>query len=158
MQFERAIHALHDAGVEFVVIGGLAATFHGGGRVTYDLDICYSRVSANLSRLASALRPFRPRPRGFPPKLSFVWDEMTLYNASILTLQTEIGEIDLLAEVAGLGTFEEVLCHSITVEAFERQIRTLELPALIQAKRAAGRPKDLSDVAELESILEAGQS
>ncbi len=47
MQFERA--------VDFVVIGGLAATFHGSARVTYDLDICYSRASANVRRLAAAL-------------------------------------------------------------------------------------------------------
>ena len=55
MQFERAVQALCDGGVEFVVIGGVSATLHGSARVTFDLDICYSRVSANLSRLAETL-------------------------------------------------------------------------------------------------------
>jgi hypothetical protein len=155
MQFERAVQALCDASVEFVVIGGLSATFHGSARVTYDLDICYSRASANLRRLTEALAPFHPRPRGFPAGLPFVWDEGTLRNGTVFTLQTDIGEIDLLAEVTGLGAFDEVKLHSITVEAFERQVPTLDLTGLIQAKRAAGREKDLSALPELESLLEA---
>jgi hypothetical protein len=61
-----------------------------------------------------------------------------------------------LAEVAGVGTFEDASKHSILVEAFGRQVATLDLPSLIRTKRAAGRKKDLSDLAELESLLEAG--
>lgn len=60
MQFERAAQALCDADVEFVVSGGLAATFHGSARVTYDFDICYSRLPANLRRLSAALAPSQP--------------------------------------------------------------------------------------------------
>ena len=155
MQFEKAVQTLCDAGVEFVVIGGLSATFHGSSQVTYDLDICYSRSSANLRLLASALGPFHPRPRGLPAGLPFVWDERTLSNATVLTLQTDIGEIDLLAEVTGLGAFEDVKRHSTIVEAFDREIATLDLASLIRAKRAAGREKDLRSLAELESLLEA---
>jgi hypothetical protein len=69
-----------------------------------------------------------------------------------------MGEIDLLAEVMGLGAFEDVKKHSITVGAFERQVETLDLPGLIQAKRAAGRQKDLSALPELEGLLEACES
>jgi hypothetical protein len=99
-----------------------------------------------------------PRPRGFPVNLPFVWDEGTLHNGTVFTLQTDIGEIDLLAEVTGLGAFDDVKRHSMTVEVFERQIVTLDLPGLIQAKRAAGREKDLSALPELEGLLEAGES
>jgi hypothetical protein len=155
MQFEKAVQTLCDAGVEFVVIGGLSAALHGSAQVTYDLDICYSRAPANLRQLAAALAPFHPRPRGIPAELPFVWDEVTLRNSTVFTLQTDIGEIDLLAEVAGLGAFEDVKRHSIIVEAFDRRIPTLDLPGLIRAKRAAGRAKDMSALAELESLLEA---
>jgi len=155
MQFESAVQALCDAGVDFVVIGGVSATFHGSSRVTYDLDVCYSRASSNLKRLTAALAPFHPRPRGFPKDIPFLWDEMTLHNATVLTLQTELGEIDLLAEVAGLGAYDDVKARSIIVEAYDRQVSTLDLRSLIQAKRAAGREKDLSALAELESLLEA---
>lgn len=155
MQFEKAIQALCDAGVDFVVIGGVSATFHGSSRVTYDLDICYSRASSNLKRLTAALAPFHPRPRGFPKDIPFLWDEMTLHNGTVFTLQTELGEIDLLAEVTGLGTYDDVKPRSMIVDAYDRQVSTLDLRSLIQAKRAAGREKDLSDLAELESLLEA---
>jgi hypothetical protein len=80
-----------------------------------------------------------------------------LRNGTVFTLQTDVGEIDLLAEVTGLGAFHDVKQHSITVEAFERQIATLDLRALIHAKRATGRAKDLTTLAELESLLEAGE-
>ena len=157
MQFEKAVQTLCDAGVDFVIIGGVSATLHGSATVTYDLDICYSRSSVNLERLAASLAPFRPRPREFPEGVPFLWDARTLRNVAILTLQTELGEIDLIAEVAGVGGFDEVKAHSISVEAFGRELATLDLPTLIRAKRAAGRPKDLAAVAELESLLEAGE-
>ncbi|MDQ6760168.1 MAG: nucleotidyltransferase [Acidobacteriota bacterium] len=157
MQLAKAIEVLSDAEVDFVIIGGVAAIFHGSSRVTYDLDICYSRSASNLRRLVVALAPFHPRPRGFPRILPFVWDEGTLRNATVLTLQTDIGSIDLLAEVPGLGTFAEVKRDSIMVEAFERQIASLDLPGLIQSKRAAGREKDISALPELEGLLEAVQ-
>jgi len=157
MEFERAVQILCDAGVEFVVIGGVAAILHGSTRVTYDLDICYSRSAANLKRLAEALAPFNPRPRGFPEGLPFLWDERMLRNSTVLTLQSSLGEIDLLAEVAGVGTYEQAKASSLVVEAFERQIHTLDLRALIQAKRTAGREKDRSALPELESLLEASE-
>jgi predicted nucleotidyltransferase len=155
MQFKRALQALCDAQVEFVVIGGVSANWHGSARVTVDLDIFYSRVLANLKRLAAALAPFHPKPRGSPAGLPFIWDEATLRNSSVLTLQTDLGEIDLLAEVAGLGGWDEVNARAITVSAFDRSIRTLDLASLIASKRAAGRPKDLDALPELESILES---
>jgi hypothetical protein len=71
MQFKAALQVLSDAFVDFVVIGGMAATFHGSARVTYDLDICYARTPENLRRLAKALSPFHPRPRDFPSGLPF---------------------------------------------------------------------------------------
>ena len=155
MNFELAIQRLCDAGVEFVVIGGWAAIFHGSANVTNDLDICYSRHKANLRKLAEALAPYHPRPRGFPADLPFVWDAATLANGTAFTLTTDLGIIDLLAEVAGVGAFTEVLAASVEVDAFGRRLRSLDLRSLIQAKKAAGRPKDLLIVPELESLLES---
>ncbi len=157
MQFQKAIQILCDCEVEFVVIGGLCATLHGSARMTYDLDICYSRTRANIGRLAAALAPFHPRPRGFPEGLPFGWDEVTLRNGTVFTLQTDLGEIDLLAEVAGLGSFEDIKSAALSVDVFGRMIWTLDLPTLIRAKRAAGREKDLAAVVELEGLLAAGE-
>ena len=155
MRFDLAIRSLADAGVEFVLIGGWAAILNGSVRTTNDLDICYARSSENHERLVRALAPFSPRPRDFPGDLPFVWDAATLKNGTIFTLSTTAGAIDLLAEVAGLGSFDQVKASSKQVRAFDRHVLTLDLRGLIAAKRAAGRPRDLQALPELESLLEA---
>ncbi|HEY6344509.1 MAG TPA: hypothetical protein VIY49_23700 [Bryobacteraceae bacterium] len=152
------LEALCDSSVEFVVIGGVSGVIHGSAQVTLDLDICFARDLQNLKRLAMALRPFHPRPRDFPAGLPFVWDETTLANGTVFTLKTDLGDMDLLVEVAGVGTYDEVRKESVWVEAFGRKFATLNVRALIRAKRAAGRAKDLSALPELESLLEAGET
>jgi hypothetical protein len=156
MRFKTALQALCDEQVEFVVIGGVSALWHGSARATLLLlEIFYSLVPANLERVVAALAPFHPRPRDFPAGLPFIWDDAMLRNSSALTLQTDLGEIDLFAEVAGPGGWNEVNERAITVSAFDRSIRTLDLASLIASKRAAGRPKDHAALPELESILES---
>ena len=157
MNFERVIQHLCDAGVDFVVSGGWAAIFHGSAHVTNDLDICYSRDKENLRRLAGALAPHHPRPRGFPEGLPFVWDAGTLANGTMFTLTTDLGIIDLLAEVSGIGTYADARAVSVEVDAFGRRLWALDLRALIRAKKAVGRPKDLLVLPELEGLLEAAQ-
>ncbi|HEY3827422.1 MAG TPA: hypothetical protein VGL82_22875 [Bryobacteraceae bacterium] len=157
MEFDRAVQILIDAEVELVIVDGVSGLLLGSSQLTFDIDFCYSRTTSNLRRLVAALAVFHPRPRGFPDGLPFIWDEATLRNSTVLTLQTDIGDIDLLAEIAGLGSYDGVKAHSIVVEAFDRKIVTLDLPGLIQAKRAAGREKDLAALPELESLLEASE-
>ena len=70
------------------------------------------------------------------------------------TLTSDIGDIDLLGEIPGGGGYEALLPHSVAVEMFGCRCRCLDLPALIRAKRAAGRPRDLEALAELEALLE----
>ncbi len=156
MNVVTAVQALVDADVDFVIIGGWSAVLHGCALKTEDLDVCFSRGPENLKRLARVLAPYHPRLRDLPEDVPFVWDEVTLRNGTIFTLRTDLGVIDLLAEVSGLGGFEEVKANSMRVQAFDRDVWTLDLPGLIRAKRAAGRAKDLLHLAELESLLEAG--
>jgi len=155
MNFDRAVQALCDAGVEFIIIGGWSAILHGSAHVTSDLDVFFARRKGNLRRLVEALAPYHPRLADSPEGLPFSWDETTLSNGAIFTLTTELGRIDLLGEVSGLGSFDEVASSSLIVDAFGRKVRTLDLPSLIAAKRATGRQKDLLALPELESLLEA---
>ncbi len=155
MKVITVVHALVDAGVDFTIIGGWCAILHGSANVTNDLDVCYSRKRENLKRLAGALAPFHPRLRDLPGDLPFVWDVATLRNGTDFTLSTDFGGIDLLAEVNGLGGFEEVMASSVLLHAFDRDVWTLDLPSLIKAKRAAGREKDLRALPELEGLLDA---
>jgi hypothetical protein len=155
MNFIKLIQALVDAGVEFVIIGGWSAILHGGSYATQDLDLCFSRSRANLQSLVKSLAPFHPRPRDFPAGLPFVWDEATLRNGMLFTLSTDLGSVDLLGEVLGVGDFRRVKELSVQLDAFDRRVWTLDLPALIQAKKAAGREKDLRILPELQGLLEA---
>jgi predicted nucleotidyltransferase len=152
MELERLLRALCDAEVHFVIIGGVAATVHGSARLTSDLDVVYDRDPANLQRLAGALKPLEPYLRGAPPGLPFRFDVETLRKGLNFTLITTAGAIDLLGEVAGLGGYREANEHSFEVKLFGATTRVLDLEALIRAKRAAGRPRDLEVIAELEAI------
>ncbi len=152
--FEAIIGALSEAGVECVIVGGLAATIHGSTRLTQDVDFVYSRRRANVERLVSALRPHSPYLRGAPHGLPFAWNEATIERGLDFRLTTTMGDIDLLGEIVGGGTYEDLVPHTVNVEIFGHPCRCLDLPALIHAKRSAGRPEDLEVLAELGVLLE----
>ncbi len=152
--FRGLLAALHAGKVDFIVVGGVAATVHGSARLTSDLDVVYSRLPGNLVRLAQALLRLDPYPRGAPPGLPFRWDERTIRAGLNFTLATALGDLDLLGEVSGGGAYEDLLSHTVEVSLFGAPARVLDLPTLIRTKRAAGRPKDFEAVAELEAIEE----
>lgn len=152
--FQALLRALHEAGVEFIVVGGVAATAHGSARLTQDLDVAYSRDPDNLERIVDALAPLEPYLRGAPPGLPFRWNLETLQRGLNFTLTTELGDLDLLGEITGGGTYDDLLPHTVELEIFGMSCRCLELEFLIRVKRAAGRPRDLEAVAELEALLE----
>ena len=152
--FERCLKVLLDGGVEFVVIGGVAMYAHGSAQLTRDLDICYERSRLNMERLAAALRPYQPRLRGAREDLPFHLDALTLTNGVNFTLTTDLGDLDLIGEVVGLGQYSSVQASSITLDLFGRSCRVLTLDGLIQAKRATGRSRDAAAVAELEALRE----
>src|SRR5262245_5115957 len=103
IQLEPILKSLTELEVEFVVVGGVAITAHGSAYLTQDLDFCYSRTSDNLKKLVTALSKFSPRFRDFPENLPFVFDISTLRNGTNFTFITNIGNVDLLGEVAGVG-------------------------------------------------------
>ncbi len=142
------------ANVRFVVIGGLAATAHGSARVTDDLDICYDPDPANRRLLATTLDAWGAYVRGVDAGLPFVMDERTLGTTPVMTLTTSQGSIDVMDRVLGVGEFPDVLRESQEVESGGVMFRVLSLPALISAKRATRRRKDLDQLPELEALLE----
>src|SRR5258708_486579 len=155
--FTRILKTLVKGGVDFVIIGGVAATTHGAARATWDLDICYARSKDNLERTVCALLPFHPRLRGAPENLPFLWDAETLQSGLNFTLTTDLGALDLLGEVAGVGEYHQVKKDARVERVFGVPCAVISLPALIAAKRAAGRVKDKEALHELEALLEAQQ-
>jgi predicted nucleotidyltransferase len=152
--FRGLLATLVEHGVEFIVVGGVAATVHGASRLTRDVDVVYARDGANLDRVVGALASYRPYLRDAPPGLPFRWDRATLQRGLNFTLTTDLGAIDLLGEIVGGGGYEELLSHSLEIEVFGLTVRCLGLEKLIAVKRAAGRPRDLEAIAELEAIRE----
>lgn len=148
------ITALADGEVAFIIIGAVALTLQGSARVTQDLDICYARDPDNLIRLARALAPLRPSLRGVPVDmpLPFTLNAPTLRAGLNFTLTTARGDIDLLGEVTGLGGYRAVDRFAESMVVYERSVRVLNLDGLERAKRAAGRPKDLTDLADILEI------
>lgn len=154
--FGRLIPLLVNGGVRFIMVGGAAATAHGSARLTQDLDVVYQRDRENVARLIRVLTPLTPYLRGVPPGLPFVWSEETVWAGLNFALTTSLGALDLLGEIAGGGGYEELLPDTITLKLFGVECLCLSLAKLIQVKRAAGRPRDLEVIAELEALREQG--
>jgi predicted nucleotidyltransferase len=154
MKLEETIRALYDAGVEFVVIGGAAMGLQGSAHLTKDIDFCYARTVKNMECLAKALVPFHPVLRGAPRDLPFLFDAKTIAHGLNFTLSTDLGDLDFLGEVAGLGSFPEVLATSDVRNVGGVDCRVLSLEGLIKSKAAAGRPRDLYVLPELRGLNE----
>jgi len=152
--FESLLRVLKEAGVDFIIVGGVAAVAHGSARLTQDLDVVYSRSDVNIRRLAEALAEHSPYLRGAPDGLPFRWDAETIHRGLNFTLTTDLGDLDLLGEITGGGDYEALQPHTVTLELFEMEVLCLDLEWLIRVKRAAGRPRDLEVLAELEAIQE----
>lgn len=152
--FPRLLAVLVQQEVRFILVGGLAATVHGSARLTQDLDLVYDRDADNLRRLVSALAPLSPYLRGAPPGLPFDWSVPTLQRGLNFTLTTDAGDLDLFGEIPGGGGYRDLIGGTIPIELFGLVCRCLDLPTLLRTKRAAGRPKDLEAVAELEALAE----
>lgn len=146
------LRLLRDGGVDFVLVGGLAAWALGSPRVTDDVDVCAPLHDEHLDRLAGALSGTRAHYRMSPLKHPLEQIVKTHRRLNNLYLKCDLGQLDLLGEVAGVGDFDEVKRRSTELDLGGFTCRVLDLDALIAAKRAAGRPKDLIALPELEHI------
>lgn len=154
VQLNRLLERLYDAQVDFVIVGGFAGMLHGSSLVTRDLDVCAVLSAENVARLRHAFRDLRPTHRLTPQRLSFLENPEAGVGMKNLYLETELGPIDFLGSILGIGEFERVRAASIEVELFGRRCRVISIQDLIQAKEALGRDKDLIAAKELRAILE----
>jgi predicted nucleotidyltransferase len=151
----HALGTLVAHGVDFVVIGGLAAVLHGSTRITQDVDVCYDPQPANLEILGHALTELDARLFGVDEDVPFVPDADTLRRTEVLTLATAAGKLDLLRAPAGAPPYTELRRRAETVSVGAFGVRIASPPDLIAMKAAAGRAKDLADIEELEAIASA---
>jgi hypothetical protein len=143
-------------GVDFVVIGGVAVIMRGAARLTKDLDVVYTPDPDNLERLGRALIDLGARPRGIDPELPFIPDASTIARTEILTLETELGGLDLLRNPSGSPGWDKLRERAELVDLGIVGIRVAGIDDLLAMKRATGRPQDLIDIDTLETAKRLG--
>jgi hypothetical protein len=146
------LRRLTAAEVDFVVVGGIAAVAHGSVALTQDLDVTYGPEPENLARLGRALVALDARLRGVTDDVPFAPDGRTLRRTRVLTLDTPDGSLDLLAQPDGAPVYGRLRDRSDLAEIDGVDVRIASIGDLIAMKNAAGRPKDLIAVEELEAI------
>jgi hypothetical protein len=150
VDFEAMLNALAEAGVEFIVVGGVAAYIHGSDMTTIDLDLVYSRDASNLLKLEKVLRElqavYRPKPEITP-------DARRLDGPGRHLLMTRLGPMDILGDTAG-GGYPELIGHTEDIELEAGHIiRVLDLPTLIQIKESLAGERDLAVLPILRRLL-----
>ena len=153
-ELTRITKRLADFRVEFVIAGGLGTLIHGSALMTRDVDVACRMDPDNLLRLFEALESLRPVHRMTPQRLPFTPRQAEQGGLNNLYLSTDWGQLDCLGDIKGIGGYVECFARSETLDLDGCEIRVLTLDALIEAKRAMGRPRDLHAVLELEAIRE----
>jgi hypothetical protein len=150
---ETLLQTLASAGVELIVVGGLAAVAQGAPIVTRDVDIVHRRTADNITRLVEVLLSIDARYRGRPP------NEVLRPTAELLSgpghslLQTRLGPLDVLGAIEGGRDYDALLPDTIEVVLDAARVRVLDLAAIVAIKRTSTRPKDLQMLPVLEATL-----
>jgi transcriptional regulator with XRE-family HTH domain len=150
---ERIVRTLSAQGVDFIVIGGLAAVAHGSRRMTRDIDIVVGAGSENPARLHAAFSELgavqllgdgEQSPIG-EADVAMVGLGTTLHTAS------PGGRLNVVGAPAGAAPYEDLLRRSVVAQVGGVEIRIVGLDDLVAMKRVSGRPLDLQDIADLTS-------
>jgi hypothetical protein len=152
LRADEILERLTRRGVDFVVIGGIAAVLHGSPRSTFDLDICFATDERNLEALGEVLIDLDACLKGVDEQVPFVPDARTLRRVELLTLETSAGELDVLATPAGAPPYARLRRNAERLDLGGFRVLVASIDDLLAMKRAAGRTKDLADVEELEAI------
>jgi hypothetical protein len=144
-------------GVDFIVVGGLAAVIYGSERNTFHLDICPAQDEANLAALGRALSEIDARLRGIEKDFPFVPDGRSLARTQILTLDTSFGPLDVLARPDGSPPYKRLRSRATRVDIGPAAVLVASIEDLLAMKRTAGRPKDEEDVERLEALERLGK-
>jgi len=152
-ELNRLLQRLFEAEIDFVIVGGFGAMLHGSSLLTRDLDVCAVLTAENLDKLRATFGDLHPIHRLTPQRISFLENPERGTLLKNLYLQTDLGPLDLMSSITGVGDYARVAAGSVEIELFGRRARVIGLDDLILAKQAMGREKDLLAVKELRAIL-----
>jgi predicted nucleotidyltransferase len=149
--YQRILKLLDQHGVEFVVVGGVAAVLQGAPITTFDIDMLVKLDDANAERLAGALTEleatFREQPNADPP------DKQDILAGGHLLLLTNCGPLDILGFIGDQEKYEDLQDKIRHISVGDQSVQVLELEELVNQKKAMGRPKDQAALRILESVL-----
>jgi hypothetical protein len=146
------LQRLAHAGVDFVIVGGYAGVVHGCTYVTQDVDICCDFSSVNLLALQRAISDLHPVHRMTPGRKPLELTQETAGEFKNLYLDTDLGHLDCLSEVQGIGPYPQVKHASQLIEVEGMRLHVLAIDALIRAKEAMHRPRDREAIRQLKAI------
>lgn len=149
--------ALADGGVEFILVGGLAAVAQGATMTTFDVDIVHGRSEDNIDRLLAVLTGLDAYYRGRPGGELLPPDRRALAGPGHSLLMTSLGPLDVLGEIEGHRSYVELIDHTESVSFAGRAVRVLSLEMIVQLKRASSHPKDVRALPILEAALARAQ-
>lgn len=150
-QLNRLLKILCDADIPFVIVGGFAGMLHGSSLVTRDLDVCSVLTDETIAKLREALRDLHPFHRISSTRTSFMTEPEAGSTWNHLYLQTDLGPLDILTTITGVGDFNRVNASAVDIRLFGRDIRIMSIDDLIVAKEALGRDKDNFAAIELRA-------
>lgn len=144
------LEGLIEAGVEFILVGGLAAVVQGAPVTTMDVDIVHNQSSENIARLLAFLKSIdafhrRPDDKMIRPKKG----DISGMGHALFT--TRLGPLDVLAVIEEGRAYKDILEHTVEIEFRGRTIRVLDLKTLVELKRTS---KDLKDRQRLPVLKE----
>jgi hypothetical protein len=152
--FEDLLKRLVQHHLDFVIVGGYAAVAHGISYLTQDIDICCSFEPDNLLRLQQAVADLHPVHRMTPQRLALKLTRETCQDLNNLYIDTDLGQLDCLGHISGVGAYDQVKQCSIKVDLSFGPCRVLDLDALIESKKAMNRPRDREVLLQLKAIKE----
>ncbi|MFH1223208.1 MAG: nucleotidyltransferase [Pseudomonadota bacterium] len=138
--------------IDFILIGGYAGVVHGSSVVTQDIDICAVLTPENIKKLRMCLKDYDPSHRMTQKKLSFLRYPEKLNGIKNLYIETNLGVLDIIGDVSGVGSFEDVKKNAVEIKLYGHKCRVISVDDLIKSKETLKRPKDLIVAAELKSI------
>ena len=152
VKFLGLLRVLLRHGVDFFVVGGVAAQLEGAPILTLDLDVLYDKAPQNLDRLLAALRELKARYRD-PAGRHIEPDMEKLQTMRMHLLLTELGALDVLGAIGNGFTYQDLADRTILYELGDAHVRVLELAAVIESKEQANREKDRAVLPVLRQTL-----
>lgn len=149
------LRVLSEHRVDYVLIGGLAATVHGSPLLTTDVDITPETSRENLARLSEALHDLAAKVRAdeLVDALPFTHDASSLAAVQVWNLTTRFGDVDISFVPSGTQGFPDLARDSVSIVIHGITVQLASLADVIRSKEAAGRDKDRRALPVLREIL-----